>query len=178
MTKESTVLMFKDIRRTLEALPDADAGILMKALFAHADGLEPEGLEKSPLASLVYPILEDQMDRLAEYRQAKAEAGRAGGIKSGQVRSKTKQNEANAKQSEPPYPSPYPYPSRIYNTHDGSDATAKVSDRKAKLIYDLAEQANVNINMIAVKPVEEMTNKQANALITSLRRRLTVGEAK
>ena len=121
MTKESTVMMFKDIRRTLEALPDADAWILMKALFAHADGLEPEGLEKSPLASLVYPILEDQMDRLAEYRQSKAEAGRAGGIKSGQTRSKTKQNEANAKQSEPPYPSPSPYPYPVIK--NGRDKT-------------------------------------------------------
>ena len=123
--RESTVLFFKDLGKTLAVMENEDAGILIKALFAHADGLEPEGLDCSPVAAIVYPIVKDQMDRLAKYRQEKALAGRVGGTRSGETRSKTKQNEAdskqneanmkqaeaNTKQSEPPYPYPSPYPS-------------------------------------------------------------------
>lgn len=109
MTRETTVLFFKDLYRTLQAIPDADAGILMRALFAVANGEAPD-LSGSVIAAGIFPIAADQMKRLEEYRQTKANAGRAGGISSGQTRSKTKQNEANAKQTEPPYPSPYPSP--------------------------------------------------------------------
>ena len=39
---ETTVCFFRDLFKTLDAIPDEDAGILMKALFAHANGLEPD----------------------------------------------------------------------------------------------------------------------------------------
>ena len=115
-TRDSTVCFFKDLRKTLEAVSDEDAGILMKALFAEADGDEPE-FHGSKIAEVLFTMAADQMHRLDDFRRDKAEAGRLGGIRSGQARSKTKQNEANVKQNEantkqnePPYPSPYPSP--------------------------------------------------------------------
>lgn len=114
--RESTVLFFKDLYKTLAVLTDEDAGILMKALFAHANGCEPEGLDKSPIASALYIGAADQMDRLEIYRSAKAESGRVGGSKRKQTEangSKVKQTEANGskpERTEPPSPSPYPYP--------------------------------------------------------------------
>lgn len=116
--RDETVLFFKDLYKTLMRMPNEDAGVLMKALFAHANGLDPDDLDKSPIADALYCIVSDQMDRLDEYRSMKAAAGKAGGIKSGETRSKSKQTEANAKQNEadekqtePPYPYPYPIPS-------------------------------------------------------------------
>jgi len=114
--RESTVLFFKDLYKTLSVLSDADAGILMKALFAHANGLEHEGLEKSPMANLAYIGAADQMDRLENYRKNKAESGRVGGSKPKQTKAneskvkQTKANESEPERTEPPYPSPYPYP--------------------------------------------------------------------
>lgn len=112
MNIESTVCFFRDLFKTLDAIPDEDAGILMKAVFAHANGQEPD-FKDSSLAKALYIGIADQVDRLDQFRKAKQDAGRRGGIASGQTRSKTKQNEAkrsNAKQSEPPYPYPNPYP--------------------------------------------------------------------
>lgn len=114
--RESTVLFFKDLDKTLAVLSDEDAGILMKALFAHANGREPDGLEKSPMANLAYIGAVDQMDRLENYRKTKADAGRVGGSKRKQTEADGSTIEANgskAKRTEPPYPypSPYQYPS-------------------------------------------------------------------
>lgn len=118
--RESTVLMFKDLRKTLAVIPNEDAGILMKAIFDHVNGLEPEGLEGSVLAAALYVGIADQIDRLEEFRAARAEAGKAGGSKTKQTEaklSKPKQTEANTKQSEPPYPYPSPYPSPDINNN-------------------------------------------------------------
>jgi len=141
---ETTVCFFKDIRKTLDAIPDRDAGILMKALFAEADGDVPE-LKDSQLANALFPMLADQMHRLDEFRKGKAEAGRIGGIKSGQVRSKreanVKQNEANTKQNEPPYPSPYPSPVYIGRSKKVQNAFGFSTERTDDVNYDeLAKQ--------------------------------------
>lgn len=107
--RDSTVLFFKDLYKTLKAIPKEDAGILMTALFAEANGEKPDFCG-SAIAAGLFPMASDQMDRLDAFRKDKADAGRLGGIRSGEKRSKTKQSEANTKQSEPPYPSPFPSP--------------------------------------------------------------------
>lgn len=140
---ETTVCFFKDIRKTLDAIPDRDAGILMKALFADADGDVPD-LKDSQLANALFPMLADQMRRLDEFRKGKAEAGRIGGIKSGQVRSKreanVKQNEANVKQNEPPYPSPYPSPVYIGRSKKVQSAYGFSTERPNVDYDELAKQ--------------------------------------
>ena len=109
--RDETVLFFKDIYKTLAAISDADAGALMKALFAHANGLDPEGLDSSPVAAALYIGMSDQMDRIEEYRNGQA----AKRIKLEQTETndnKLEQTETDEEQitSPSPSPSPYPYP--------------------------------------------------------------------
>lgn len=146
---ESTVCFFKDLYKTLSAIPPKDAGILMTALFAEANGEEPD-LKGSKLAEALYSMAADQMRRLEGYRKTKSEAGRKGGVNSGQTRSKSKQNEAdvkqteaNAKQNEPPYPFPYPSSKK--------DIERKIDrNQKIQKAYGFGtERKNVNYNEIA-----------------------------
>lgn len=113
MRRDETVLLFKDLYKTLAAISNEDAGALMKALFAHANGLDPGGLDDSPIAAALYIGLSDQMDRIEEYRNSQA----AKRIKSEQTETndnKLEQTETNEEQitspSPSPSPSPYPYP--------------------------------------------------------------------
>lgn len=120
---DTTVLFFKDLYKTLKAMPSDAAGVFMTALFAVANGEEPD--LSNPIAAGAFHLALDQMLRLEEHRKGKSAAGKAGGLKSGEARNETKQNEADAKQSEanakqneadtkqsePPIPSPYPTPS-------------------------------------------------------------------
>lgn len=48
----------------------------------------------------------------------------------------------------------------------------KISDRKRKLIEELAAQAKVDLKTVLMKPAEDLTNKQADALIMSLRKKI------
>lgn len=57
-------------------------------------------------------------------------------------------------------------------TKDPADEGAKISDRKRKLIEDLAAQAKVDLKTVLMKPAEDLTNKQADALISSLRKKI------
>lgn len=100
---ESTVCFFKDLYKTLTAISKEDAGILMTALFAEANGEEPDFCG-SVIASALYPMASDQMRRLEEFRRKKAN------------RSKTEQkvaNESKTEQTVAPYPYPNPYPNNI-----------------------------------------------------------------
>ena len=99
---ESTVCFFRDLWKTLDAIPDEDAGILMRALFAHANGMEPD-LKDSVIAKALYIGIADQVDRLDQFRKSK-------------TRSKKEQsgaNESKSPHSSTPYPYPNPYPNNI-----------------------------------------------------------------
>ena len=144
--RESTVLFFKDLYKTLAVISDEDAGILMKALFAHANDMDPEGLDESPIATALYIGIADQLDRLAMYRSMKADAGRAGGQKSKPKQteaeeSKPKQTEAEVKQTEPPYPYPSPYPTPSPNKESGRFTPPTTDD-----IKEYARQSGINID--------------------------------
>ncbi len=49
---------------------------------------------------------------------------------------------------------------------------AKISKKKAEEITDLAADADVDLKTVLMKPLEELTNKQADALISSLKKRI------
>lgn len=57
-------------------------------------------------------------------------------------------------------------------TKAADDEGEKISSRKAKLITDLAAEAKVELKTVLMKPLEELTNKQADALIASLRKKI------
>lgn len=100
---ETTICFFRDLYKTLQALPDEEAGILMKALFAHANGEEPD--LRTPMAKVLYIGIADQMDRLDEYRRKKTRGAGSKAEQKGANGSKTEQTAAPY-----PYPTPYPYP--------------------------------------------------------------------
>lgn len=127
MKRESTVLFFKDLYKTLKVLPDEEAGALMRALFAVANNEDPN-LPEGSMAAAVFPLALDQMARLEEYRNKQA-----------QRRAKTKVNQSEPEttkgepertetnrtgtESEPngsPYPYPYPYQDIKENTKEKS----------------------------------------------------------
>lgn len=66
-----TIAFFKNIRQTLEAMTDADAGRLMKALFAHDDGEEVDLSDASPVVQMIFPLVAESTDRLTRKRQNK-----------------------------------------------------------------------------------------------------------
>lgn len=133
---ETTVCFFRDLFKTLEAIPDEDAGILMKALFAHANGLEPD-LKDSVIAKALYIGLADQVDRLDNFRKSK-------------TRSKKEQNGANGSKS-PHSATPYPYPNPYPNIYTGVQRNAKVQ----KAMGFSTERTDVDYNEIAKRMREE-----------------------
>lgn len=66
-----TIAFFKNIRGTLDAMPDADAGALIKALFAHDDGEEVDLRNASPIVRATYPLIVEGLDRLTQVRMSK-----------------------------------------------------------------------------------------------------------
>lgn len=133
---ETTVCFFRDLFKTLDAIPDADAGILMKALFAHANGLEPD-LKDSVIAKALYIGLADQVDRLDNFRKSK-------------TRSKKEQNGANGSKS-PHSATPYPYPNPYPNIYTGVQRNAKVQ----KAMGFSTERTDTDYNEIARRMREE-----------------------
>lgn len=133
---ETTVCFFRDLFKTLDAIPDEDAGILMKALFAHANGLEPD-LKDSVIAKALYIGLADQVDRLDNFRKSK-------------TRSKKEQNGANGSKS-PHSSTPYPYPNPYPNIYTGVQRNAKVQ----KAMGFSTERTDTDYNEIARRMREE-----------------------
>jgi hypothetical protein len=111
-TRETTVLFFKDIYKTLKVLPDAEAGLLMRALFAVANKENPV-LPEGSMAAAVFPLAIDQMERLEEYRNKQAQKRinrNQAESKEEQTGNKKEQNGTNEEQNGSPYPCPCPDP--------------------------------------------------------------------
>ena len=138
MNREATVLFFKDLYKTLKALPPKDAGILMTALFAVANYDSPD-LKGSKLAEAVFPIAVDQMNRLEEYRSKQA----AKRNKKEQSGTNTEQKRTNAEQNGSPYPYPSPYP----DIYKGVQRNPKIQ----KSMGFSTERTDVDYNEIAAR---------------------------
>ena len=102
------IILLVDSMEAMKDLPDREAGALIKALIKHTTGEEPVKLPT--MANALYPLIRGQVDRMADIREKRADAGRRGG------EAKAKQNSsksvANAKQSCSPVPVPLPVPER------------------------------------------------------------------
>lgn len=106
MKRAETIILFKDLHKTLAAISNEDAGALMKALFAHANGLDPDSLDNYPIAAALYIGLADQIDRIEEYRAGQATKRN----KIEQTGTNDNKQEQSASPSPSPYPCPDPYP--------------------------------------------------------------------
>lgn len=100
--KKSFVL-YSDQKELFDHLSDEMAGRLIKHIFAYVNDENPES-EDIILNLAFTPIkqhLKRDLKKFEQIKEARSEAGKRGGIKSGEAkRSKTKQNEANVKQNE------------------------------------------------------------------------------
>ena len=70
------ILLLVDSMEAIKDLPDREAGALIKALIKHTDGEDPEKLPS--MAKALYPLIRGQVERMADIRDKRAEAGRGG----------------------------------------------------------------------------------------------------
>lgn len=92
----NSFILYTDMGLSIQSLRDAEAGKLLKAIYQYvATGELPEGL-KSPTA-MCFALIRRSLDRdLAKYEEVcrrRAEAGRAGGLRTQEL---FRQKEANA----------------------------------------------------------------------------------
>jgi len=135
IARDSTILLFKDLHKTLSKISNEDAGILMKAIFAHVNGETPD-LGDSVVAGALYPIVEDQVDRMEEYRSKQA-AKRSKREQSG---TNTEQSGTKSEQNGSPYPYPSPYPSSISRSARVQRSMGFSTERTDVNYDDLAKQ--------------------------------------
>lgn len=67
-----TIALFRDRRREFDKLSNEDAGILIKAIFALADGDEPNMDGASDMLDLIYPMIIEETERLRDVREKRA----------------------------------------------------------------------------------------------------------
>ena len=98
---KNSFIMYTEWEQHFALLSDKEIGELMKAIFAYAKDKTVIDVT-SPMAKMAFSFISAQMDRDAsaweDERKARSEAGRAGGLKSGEARSKrssASKNEAN-----------------------------------------------------------------------------------
>lgn len=63
-----SIAFFKSIRPTLDAMNDADVGVVIKALFALDDGEDVDLSGASDMVRAVFPLIEESTDRLRKKR--------------------------------------------------------------------------------------------------------------
>ncbi|WP_228451823.1 DUF6291 domain-containing protein [Chryseobacterium sp. SN22] len=94
---KKSFVAYSDWNSTFEKLSDEEAGKLAKMMFSFVSDLNPEAPDR--ITELLFEPIKNQLERdlekYKEVRQKRSEAGRNGGVKSGESRSKSDQNEAN-----------------------------------------------------------------------------------
>ncbi len=97
MAEKDSFVLYNSYYDLIEDLGMEQRGALLTAILEHSLGIEQTDLD--PITKLAYRVIASQLDRdRKKWEQTckkRAEAGRKGGIASGQARSKTKQKEAN-----------------------------------------------------------------------------------
>lgn len=156
--RDETVIFFKDMARTLNRLSDEEAGVLMKALFAYANGESTECLERSDRADILFTVFSDQMDRMEEYRNKQA-SKRTKQEQNETNDNKVEQNETNdnkAEQTTSPSPSPYPNPNPY--PVDDSQAEDWPGRPTVKNVQEWAAREGVEIDAIKFVTYYERKN--------------------
>jgi len=97
MAKKKSFILYTDLISVVEKLPPDKAGELFLLILQHVNGKAPD--VNDLLLQIAFEPIKNQLHRDFESWEdtcnKRAKAGKAGGLKSGESRSKTKQNEAN-----------------------------------------------------------------------------------
>ena len=113
---DSIILMTDErTRRSFEAMSAEDAGNILKGLLRHAAGEEIDDSGWSPLALAVYPLIEGQVDRMADLREKRSAAGKASAegraaATCNKLATNLQQVATNGQQVATPVPVPVPVP--------------------------------------------------------------------
>ena len=97
MAEKDSFVLYNSYYDLLEDLDMEQRGTLLTAILEHSRGMDQTELD--PITKLAYRVIASQLDRDRKKWERtckkRAEAGRKGGIASGQARSKTKKSQAN-----------------------------------------------------------------------------------
>ena len=97
MAEKDSFVLYNSYYDLLEDLDMEQRGTLLTAILEHSRGMDQTELD--PITKLAYRVIASQLDRDRKKWERtckkRAEAGRKGGIASGQARSKTKQSQTN-----------------------------------------------------------------------------------
>lgn len=95
---KKSFIAYVDWSETFKMLSDEDAGKLVKHLFSYVNDEHP--VIDNPMLNMAFlPMrlaLKRDLEKYKLVKEKKAEAGRKGGLKSGEVRKQTEANEAHA----------------------------------------------------------------------------------
>lgn len=96
---KKSFVAYCDWENQLDLLSDEEAGKLFRHLLAYVNDRNPEFSHEDRILKMAFePIrlqLKRDLDKYEEVKKKRSEAGRSGGLKSGESRSKTNQIEAN-----------------------------------------------------------------------------------
>lgn len=71
------IILLGESLEAIKAMPDKDAGALLKALIKHMEGEEPDRLPA--MANMLYPLIKGQVDRINALNKKNRENGKKGG---------------------------------------------------------------------------------------------------
>lgn len=92
------IILLNESADAIARMSDEQAGKIVKALLKRE---APQGLDAA--ASLVFPFIKGQVERLEEMHEKKSRAGALGGRPKANGKQNESKTEANEKQSESPY---------------------------------------------------------------------------
>lgn len=95
------IILLEESLEAIRAMPDKDAGALIKALIKHNEGEEPETLPT--MAKALYPLIKGQVDRINALNKKNRENGKKGGRPK---KTQTKPNENPNETQTKPNPNP------------------------------------------------------------------------
>ena len=95
---KKSFVAYCDWENQLDLLSDDEAGKLFRHLLAYVNDKNPQFSQEDRILKMAFePIrlqLKRDLDKYEEVKQKRSQAGRSGGLKSGESRSKSNQNEA------------------------------------------------------------------------------------
>lgn len=141
MAEKDSFVLYNSYYDLLEDLDMEQRGTLLTAILEHSRGMDQTELD--PITKLAYRVIASQLDRDRKKWERtckkRAEAGRKGGIASGQARSKTKQSQANEaeyeyeSESENEYEDDYEYVDESESESTGrNDSTDSIKEKFRK----------------------------------------------
>lgn len=123
-------LMYTDNAAQIDLLSDAQAGVLLKAIFARER--DEELPEMDGMTQMAYSFITAQMDRDREKYEITTEKRRQAGLKGGRKPKQTETNESKVKQTEANESKPKQAETKKPDTDTDTDTDTDIKERNSK----------------------------------------------